>query len=144
MAANREATGLTALRLFLGVFFLFEGLGKLGWFLHSDSLARQLAEWSQQANSWNGPYIREVLIPGKEIFARLAVIGELGTGVGFLLGIFTRPIAALALLAVLNFHFASGALFKASFLTSGGGLPVLGGLLAIAIGAGRLPWSLRS
>lgn len=144
MAANREATGLTALRLFLGVFFLFEGLGKLGWFLHSDSLARLLAEWSQQANSWNAAYIREVLIPGKEIFARLAVIGELGTGIGFLLGVFTRPIAGLALLAVLNFLFASGAIFRTSFLTLGGGLPVLGGLLALAIGAGRLPWSLRS
>lgn len=144
MAANREATGLTALRLFLGLFFLFEGLGKLGWFLHSDSLARSLADWSQQANSWNAWYLREVVIPGKEIFARLVVLGELGTGVGFLLGVFTRPVAMLAFLMVLNFHVASGALFKVGFLTNGYGLPVLGGLLALAIGAGRLPWSLKS
>jgi uncharacterized membrane protein YphA (DoxX/SURF4 family) len=144
MAANREATGLTALRLFLGLFFLFEGLGKLGWFLHSDSLSRSLAEWSQQGNAWSAWYLREVVIPGKEIFARLVVIGELGAAVGFLLGVFTRPIAMLAFLMVLNFHVASGALFKVGFLTNGYGLPVLGGLLALAIGAGRLPWSLRS
>ena len=45
---------------------------------------------------------------------------------------------------VLNFHVASGALFRTDFVTNGYGLPVLGGLLALAIGAGRLPWSLKN
>ena len=44
---------------------------------------------------------------------------------------------------VLNFHVANGNLFKYQYLTNGFGLPVLGGLLALAIGAGRLPWSLK-
>ena len=43
----------------------------------------------------------------------------------------------------LNFQIASGAVFKYSFLTSGYGLPVLGGTLALAIGGVRLPWSIR-
>ena len=41
----------------------------------------------------------------------------------------------------LNFQFASGALFKSTFLTSGYGLPVLGSTLALAIGGVRLPLS---
>jgi hypothetical protein len=44
---------------------------------------------------------------------------------------------------VLNFHVASGALFQYRFLTNGFGLPVLGGLLALAVGGVRLPWSVR-
>jgi hypothetical protein len=42
---------------------------------------------------------------------------------------------------VLNFHFASGELFRYEFLTNAYGLPVLGGLVALALGGGRLPWS---
>jgi hypothetical protein len=51
--------------------------------------------------------------------------------------------ALLGFLMVLNFHFASGALFQYRFLTNGYGLPVLGPLLGLAIGGARLPLSLR-
>ena len=44
---------------------------------------------------------------------------------------------------VLNFHFASGILFEYRYLTNGYGLPVLGGLLALALGGAALPLSLR-
>lgn len=144
MAMNREAAGLIALRLFLGTFLLFEGLGKLGWFLNTDALSRTLASWSQGANSWSAWYLQTVAIPYVSIFARLVVAGELCSGFALLTGVFTRWAALLAFLMVLNFHVASGALFKYAFLTNGYGLPVLGGLLALAIGAGRLPWSLKS
>ena len=40
-----------------------------------------------------------------------------------------------------NFHFACGVLFHYSDLTNGYGLPVLGGLLALALGGDRLPFS---
>jgi uncharacterized membrane protein YphA (DoxX/SURF4 family) len=143
MAANREATGLVALRLFLGVFFLFEGLGKLRWLLNSEQLAKNLNDWASNANSWNSWYLHHVCLPYVSIFARLVVLGELCCGLALIVGLFTRPAALLAFLMVLNFHFASGALFQTSFLTNGYGLPVLGGLLALAIGAGRLPYSVR-
>jgi uncharacterized membrane protein YphA (DoxX/SURF4 family) len=143
MAANREATGLSALRLFLGVFFVFEGLGKLRWLINSEQLVTKLNEWASNANSWNTWYLHHVALPYAWIFARLVVLGELCCGVALLAGLFTRPAAALAFLLVLNFHFASGELFHYGFLTNGYGLPVLGGLLALAIGAGRLPYSIR-
>ena len=44
---------------------------------------------------------------------------------------------------VLNIHFASGVLFEYRYLTNGYGLPVLGGLLALAFGAAALPLSLK-
>ncbi len=143
MAANREATGLVVVRLFLGVFFLFQGLGKLGWLLKSDGISRALTEYAQQANSWNAWFLQSVALPYQEIFARLVVLGELSCGVALLAGLFTRTAGLLGFLMVLSFHFASGALFRFGFLTLGTGLPVLGGLLALAIGAGRLPWSVR-
>jgi uncharacterized membrane protein YphA (DoxX/SURF4 family) len=77
------------------------------------------------------------------VFARLVIFGELATGVSLLLGAYTRYAAIAAFLMVLNIHFASGALFQYRVLTNGYGLPVLGGLLALALGGAALPLSLR-
>ena len=41
---------------------------------------------------------------------------------------------------VLNFHFAMGVLLQYSYLWNGYGPPVLGGLLALAIGGAGLPF----
>jgi uncharacterized membrane protein YphA (DoxX/SURF4 family) len=141
MAANREASGLAALRVLLGVFFLCEGLLKYAWFFKSEALAARLASWQHEWSAW---YLQHVAVPYAPVFARLVVLGELACGVALLLGIWTRAAAVIALVMVLNFHVASSAIFRPSFLTDGYGLPVIGGLLALGIGAGRLPWSLRS
>lgn len=138
-----QGWGLTALRLCLGVFFLFEGIGKLGWFTSSAVLRARLAEWAQTVGPLSRSYIESVAMPGVEVFARLVPLGELAVGLAFLLGAYTRPAAALAVLMVLNFHFASGVIFQYSYLTNGYGLPVLGGLLALAIGGYSLPLSVR-
>jgi hypothetical protein len=55
------------------------------------------------------------------------------------LGIWPRAFALVAFLMALNFHVASGALFKYSFLTNGYGLPVLGSTLALVFGGGTAP-----
>jgi uncharacterized membrane protein YphA (DoxX/SURF4 family) len=143
MAVNPSARGLTALRLFLGVFFLFEGIGKIGWLMDPSPLTTQLTGYLQGANPWNRAYLEAVCLPGAAVFARLVLFGELATGVSFLLGAYTRYAAIAAFLMVLNIHFASGALFQYRFLTNGYGLPVLGGLLALALGGAALPLSLR-
>ncbi|MBL8139063.1 MAG: DoxX family membrane protein [Acidobacteria bacterium] len=143
MAVNPSARGLTALRLFLGVFFLFEGIGKIGWLLDPSPLTTQLTGYLQNANQWNRAYLETVCLPGAAVFARLVLFGELATGVSFILGAYARFAAIAAFLMVLNIHFASGALFQYRFLTNGYGLPVLGGLLALALGGAALPLSLR-
>jgi uncharacterized membrane protein YphA (DoxX/SURF4 family) len=69
--------------------------------------------------------------------------GELVAGAALVVGFWTRLAAAAAFLMVLNFHVASGAIFQYRFLTNGFGLPVLGGLLALALGGARLPLAVR-
>jgi uncharacterized membrane protein YphA (DoxX/SURF4 family) len=143
MAANREATGLVVLRVFLGVFFLGQAYTKLRWFINSEGLRNQLQEFVQRENSWNTWYLHHIALPYVDIFARLVVIGELCVAIALLAGAFTRTAAIIAFLMVLNFHFAGGWLLHVDYLWNGYGPPVLGGLLALAIGAGRLPWSVR-
>lgn len=143
MAANTQARGLTALRLFLGVFFLFEGISKIGWLMDPSPLTIQLTEYLESANQWNRAYLERVCIPGAALFARLVLFGELATGVSLILGAYARYAAIAAFLMVLNIHFASGLLFEYRFLTNGYGLPVLGGLLALAIGGAALPLSVK-
>jgi uncharacterized membrane protein YphA (DoxX/SURF4 family) len=127
----------------LGLFFLFEGLAKIGWLTDPSPLIARLSGYLEDANAWNRVYLQRVCIPGAPVFARLVLFGELATGLALISGLWARYAAAAALLMVLNIHFASGLIFQYSFLTNGYGLPVLGGLLALALGAVGLPAGAR-
>ncbi|MCC7034932.1 MAG: DoxX family membrane protein [Acidobacteria bacterium] len=140
---RRQAWGLVVLRLCLGVFFLFQAFGKVGWFASSSVLRSRFAEWIGSVGPLSRAYLDAVCIPGVEVFARLVPIGEFAVAAAFLLGGCTRAAAAIALLMVLNFHFASGVMFQYGYLTNGYGLPVLGGLFALAMGGAGLPLSVR-
>jgi len=127
------------LRVAIGVFFLFEGLGKIGWFTNPSILAATFREWSHAAaaGSINGWYLHRIALPGAAVFARLVPIGELSAGVALIAGFLTPLFAFVAFFMALNFQIASGAMFKYSFLTSGYGLPVLGSTLALAVAGAR-------
>ncbi len=144
MAIDRQATGLAILRIAIGVFFLFEGIGKLDWFTDPSILAGQLTGWlsAVPAASWSHRYLQQIAMPYGAVFARLVPLGELSTGVALIAGVWTPLFALVGFFMALNFQFASGALFKYSFLTSGYGPPVLGATLALMIGGVRLPWSI--
>jgi uncharacterized membrane protein YphA (DoxX/SURF4 family) len=135
--------GLRVLSMFLGVFLIFEGLGKLAWFTDSGLLQAALQGWLKEAPPTSRWYLETFAIPGIPMFARLVPFGELVAGAALVAGFWTRLAAAAAFLMVLNFHVASGAIFQYRFLTNGFGLPVLGGLLALALGGARLPLTLR-
>jgi uncharacterized membrane protein YphA (DoxX/SURF4 family) len=145
MAIDRHGAGLVALRILIGVFFLFEGIGKLHWFASSSMLAGQLNAWLRALPpaSISARYLTRFIIPYTAVFARLVPIGELSSGLAMLFGFWTSLFAFIAFCMVLSFHFASGAIFTYSFLTNGYGLPVLGATLALALGGVRLPWSIR-
>lgn len=142
---NKQGTGLVIIRVCLGVFFLFEGLSKFGWFADAGVLNGRLAGWlaDAQIGSASRWYLEHVAMRGTAIFARVVPLAELATGVALIAGAWTRTAALLAFLMVLNFHVASGALFKYAFLTNGYGLPVLAATLGLAVGGVRLPFSLR-
>jgi uncharacterized membrane protein YphA (DoxX/SURF4 family) len=139
MAIDRQGTGLAVLRICLGIFFLFEGIGKIRWFTNTSLLAGQLSGWLQDVPpaSFSHQYLERVAIPGVAIFARLVPLGEIASGIALVTGFWTPLFAFVAFLMALNFQFASGALFKYSFLTSGYGLPVLGSTLALTVAGGR-------
>jgi thiosulfate dehydrogenase (quinone) large subunit len=141
--SNRATSGLRVLAVFLGVFLIAEGMGKLTWFADSSQLQGALQGWLKEAPPTTRWYLETFAIPGVPMFARLVPLGELFGGLALVIGFWTRLAAAAAFLMVLNFHVASGAIFQAKFLTNGFGLPVLGGLLALAIGGTRLPWTVR-
>jgi uncharacterized membrane protein YphA (DoxX/SURF4 family) len=143
MAVDRPRLALTVLRVCIGVFFLFEGLGKIRWFADSSILTATFAEWARSAppGSIMHTYLERVAVPGVAIFARLVPLGEISCGIALVAGFMTPIFAFIAFFMALNFQIASGAVFKYSFLTSGYGLPVLGSTLALTLagaGPGRL------
>jgi uncharacterized membrane protein YphA (DoxX/SURF4 family) len=133
--------GLVVVRLAVGLFLLFEGIGKISWLADAGRLLESLNGWLEKAPAASRWYLEHVAIPGAPLFARAVPLGELAAATALLLGVRTRLAAALAFLMVLNFHFASGALFRYDFLTNGYALPVLGGLAGLAVHRGRLPLS---
>jgi uncharacterized membrane protein YphA (DoxX/SURF4 family) len=145
MAIDRQGTGLAILRICIGVFFLFEGIGKIGWLTNTSLLAGQLAEWAQKvpANSWSHAYLERVAMPYATIFARLVPLGEMTSGLALIAGIWTPLFAFIAFFMALTFQFASGALFQYKALTNPYVFPVLGATLGLAFGGVRLPWSIR-
>jgi uncharacterized membrane protein YphA (DoxX/SURF4 family) len=139
MALDRQRLGWTVLRIAIGVFFVFEGIGKLAWFTNSSILAAMLRDWSHAAaaGSISNWYLHRIALPGVAVFARLVPIGEMSAGIALVAGFWTPIVAFIAFFMALNFQIASGAVFRYSFLTSGYGLPVLGSTLALMIGGTR-------
>jgi len=140
--AGSHGTALRVLSVCLGLFLIFMGLDKIDWLMDAGVLTRRLQEWRASAPPMSRWYLETIAIPGAPLFARLVLLGELAAGAALVSGVKVRLAAAVSLLMVLNFHFASDVLFHYSYLTNAYGPPVLGGLLALAIGGTRLPFSL--
>jgi uncharacterized membrane protein YphA (DoxX/SURF4 family) len=141
--AGAPAYGLAVMRVLVGVFFLFSASTKLGWLISSDDLINRFSGYLRNASWWNRWYLDQ-LVPGLPIFARLVVLSELATALAFLTGFWTQLAAVLAFSLVLNYHVVTGTILRYSFLTDPSGLPLLGALIALALGGARLPWSIKS
>ena len=132
---------LRILSVALGVFLIFMGLDKIEWLTDSGILLGRLQEWRDAGRPLARWYLETLAIPGAPLFARLVVLAELAAGSALVLGIKIRLAATLALLMVINFHIASDVMFRYDYLINAYGLPILGGLLALAVGGARLPFS---
>ena len=55
MAIDRQGNGLAILRICIGIFFLFEGIGKIRWLTDPSVLAGQLAGWAQAVGQDSTP-----------------------------------------------------------------------------------------
>jgi uncharacterized membrane protein YphA (DoxX/SURF4 family) len=134
---SRDRVALLVLRIALGIFFIFEGWDKLPWMTNPGLLAAALQRWADEGVPIARWYIETMLIPGVSVFARLVFLGELAAGLALISGVWLRPAAILTFLMVLNIHFAHSTIFQFGFLSKGDGLPILGGLLALAIAGGQ-------
>jgi uncharacterized membrane protein YphA (DoxX/SURF4 family) len=140
--AGSTAGGLRVLSIMMGTFLVFMGIDKISWLTDDSVLAGRFREWLEVAPAASRWYLEHVAIPGTPAFARLVPLAEMTAGAALVGGAKVRLAAALALFMVANFHFASDLLFHYSYLTNPYGLPVMGGLLALAIGGRALPLSL--
>ena len=140
--ASPGALGLRVLAVLLGIFFIGMCSSKIAWLTNSSILQQKFEMiFLPKAPPIVRWYLETVCIPGAPLFARLVPLGELAAGLALILGFWTRMAAIAAFLMVLNFHFATSAFWSIDFLRDGTGLPVLGGLLALAINGKRLPFS---
>jgi uncharacterized membrane protein YphA (DoxX/SURF4 family) len=115
---------LALLRIAAGVSLIGPGVRKFGWLL-KPMLEPHLAGWLAHPHNALVTKYLHVVMPHHAVLARVVALGELGLGAMLLLGLFTPLASALALLMVLNFHFASGALFSLEYVTGQDGLVYL-------------------
>jgi uncharacterized membrane protein YphA (DoxX/SURF4 family) len=136
-AASRAQTfALGLLRVCLGVFIFSFGFEKAPWLMDATPLSAQLASWLIDATPASRWYLERV-IPGAPVFARAVPLGAMVSGIALAFGLWTRIAASLALVVVLSLQLGAGSMFKLTYLMDGGGLPVVGGLLALIIGGER-------
>ena len=123
----------------MGLFLVLMGSDKTAWLSDSGPLLEELFRWRDLTSGISLWYLETVAIPGAPLFSRLVPIAEMLAGAALIAGFRIRLAAMLALAMILNFHFASGLIFTAGYLTNGYGPPVIGSLLALAISGRRLP-----
>ena len=133
--------GLRTLAVVIGLFLVLMGSDKIGWLTDTGPLLAELSAWQDLTWGVSLFYLEMVAIPGAPVFARVVPIAEMLAGAALIIGFRVRLTATLALLMILNFHFASGLIFTFGYLTNGYGPPVIGSLLALVVGGRRLPYS---
>ena len=126
----------------MGIFLVFMGLDKIDWFLNAAPLSQLLQQGRGMARPLARWYIDTIALPGAPVFARIVPLAELAAGSAFLLGVRVRLAAMLAVAMIVNFHVAADVMFRYEYLWNAYGPPVLGSLLALAVGGVRLPFSL--
>lgn len=141
MPSSPQSVALRILSLAMGAFLLCMGLDKVDWFTNSALLAQQLQQWRGMARPLARWYLDTIALPGVPVLARVVPLAELAAGTALILGVRVRLASALALLMVMNIHIAADVMFRYEYLWNGYGPPVLGALLALAVGAARLPFS---
>jgi uncharacterized membrane protein YphA (DoxX/SURF4 family) len=141
-SATAQGLGLMLIRITAGIYLFSMGVSKVRWLLDSTPLANQLSVWSAQATPLSQWYL-ERLLPGTPVFARLVPLAEMAGGLALAVGFWTRLVAGAMFLMILNYQLAAGAMFSSAYLTNANGLPLLGSLLGLVLGGGRLPLSAR-
>jgi uncharacterized membrane protein YphA (DoxX/SURF4 family) len=142
-AIEPTTIALRILAIGLGVFLIAMSMNKIAWLTNTSLLSDRFVRWAPPASPGVRWYLETIALPAAPILAKAIPTSEFCIGVAFVVGLWIRPTAALALFLVLNFHFGTSALYAWEFLRDGTGPPVLAALVALLIGGRSLPFALR-
>ena len=99
---------IVLLRVYTGIFFAYQGVGKLRQDDFASGLAGFLSHTLDSSFSFYRPFLESVILPSNELFAVLVAWGELAIGAALILGLATRYAAFAGAFMVLNFWLAKG------------------------------------
>ena len=104
---EHQQHALAAIRIFLGLWFLWAVSGKLSahWVGDFAKLMTSLAA-STPIHAY-GEFLSSVVVPGAQGFAFMVILGELAAGICLTLGLFTAPAALIGATLNLNFLLAT-------------------------------------
>lgn len=102
-----QQRALAAIRIFIGLWFLYSVSGKLSatWVSGYQELMMGMAK--DGPPGFYAGFLRDVVIPNATGFAYAVILGELAVGVSMVLGLFTAPFALVGVFMNLNFLLAT-------------------------------------
>lgn len=101
---------LAILRIYVGYYLFFEGLGKFRRnFPRGDWIGRQIGDLaSLDIFPWYKTFLQRHVVPHSELFGYLIMIGEIAVGICLLFGLFTRLSALIGLVMLVNYYLGPG------------------------------------
>ena len=99
---------IALLRIYTGLFFAWNGFGKISRGSFADGMEGFLNGQLQNSFAFYRPFIESVVLPNKTLFAALVAWGELAVGLALVVGLATRYASVFGAILVLNFWFAKG------------------------------------
>lgn len=144
MESRQTLIIVLALRLFVGLFWLDHGLGKIsdGW-LTGNSLKPRLVKKSLLAEQPRRTYLNQFAIPASRVLGVLVALGETAVGVALIFGYWMKPAAWGTLFLVVNIKFAYGGLFSWDLFGSSTFFPLLTATWAAAYLQSGREWTIK-
>ena len=99
---------VAALRIYAGIFFTYNGFGKVRRDNFADGMVGFLNGRADSSPEFYRSFVETIVIPNKALFANLVAFGELFIGLALILGLATRYAAVAGALLVTNFWLAKG------------------------------------
>ena len=99
---------ITLLRVYTGVFFTYNGFGKIRRGGFADGLEGFVNGRLENSYSYMRPFLESVVVPNKALFAALVSWGELMIGIALIVGLATRYAAIAGAVMVAAFWFTKG------------------------------------
>ena len=94
---------IVLLRIYTGLFFAWNGFGKISRGSFADGMEGFLNGQLQNSFDFYRPFIETVVLPNKTLFAALVAWGELAVGLALVVGLATRYASAIRRNSCLEF-----------------------------------------